>query len=154
MSKKSIFGLLGGALVAGLLALAFAPSSAVACGFKSFGYNASVSYSGTHAGDVKGDVVVFGDTQVSRRLALGLRAAGHKVRRATSIDDAKGADVILSKQENLAAIKQGIPGARVVVILAANETSTGVEYAINTDDRSNTQLAMVEKAIRAAKAGV
>ena len=140
----------------GLLGL-LVPAEADACGFKTFGMNATMSYSGASDADAVGTVAIYGSTRVNRRLLLGLRAAGHKVMRVASIDRARSADVVLVSTGSLQEVEEGIQGssARVVAVMAAGETTNRrLEFAVRTNQRSIRQLALVERAIRAAKGRV
>ena len=157
MCNRFTFLKAGGLFLAMGAVVMFMPEPASACGFKTLGVNASMSYTNSHKANVVGEVAVYGHTRIKRRLQLALRAAGHNIRWVANLDEARKADVVLTSTGSLQQLEDGLKdaNAKIVVVMAAGEETTRkLEYAVRFGDRTTTQIAMVEQVIRSARGGV
>ena len=135
-----------------LLGLVVYATPAQACGIKSVAIGNAVSAPGVKSATA-GRMIVYGATKVSRRLALAIKAAGHRVKRSRRVT---GADIVLTSNTLSTGAQRALKrsGAVVVMILAEGQSKErGVKYAVRSTDRVYRQLATLERALRAKRRG-
>lgn len=134
------------------LGLMVEATPAQACGIKSVAVGNAVSAPGAKTA-TPGRMIVYAGTKVSRRLALAIKAAGHRVKRSARVT---GADIVLTSAELSSGAQKALrqSGGVVVMILAEGQAATkGVKYAVRSQDSVNRQLATLERALRAKRRG-
>ena len=145
--------------LAGMAALCLtiaAPQDADACGLKSIGVDSLSGFSDSKTTTNTGQMAVYGKTRVNRRLALAVKAAGHKVFRTSRSSRAASADVVLTSAALADRAERALRGSNavLVVVLAPGEAAPdAARYVVRQRDRVYVQVAMLERALERSRQG-